>query len=117
MPVEIVGDPTAEGRAVGWRDDDGHAVDGEGLAALFDGEGVGEDGLLAGGEAAAAGSLQYAREDEKWQGTGESAQERAGGEYGHAGHVETLAAETIGEPARDGQDDGAGDKVAGEDPG
>jgi hypothetical protein len=44
--------------ADGGRDDDGHAVDGEGLAALFDGEGVGEDGLLGRREAAAAEPLQ-----------------------------------------------------------
>ena len=63
VPVEVVGDPAAERGADGRRDDDGHAVDGEGLAALFDGEGVGEDGLLAGREAAAAEALQDAGED------------------------------------------------------
>ena len=70
VPVEVVGDPAAEGGADGGRDDDGHAVDGEGLAALFDGEGVGEDGLLAGGEAAAAGALQDAGDDEEGQRVG-----------------------------------------------
>jgi hypothetical protein len=67
VPVEVVGDPAAEGGADGGRDDDGHAVDREGLAALFDGEGVGEDGLLAGREAAAAEALQDAGDDEQRQ--------------------------------------------------
>ena len=34
-----------------------------------------------------------------------------------AGHVEALASEAVGEPAGDGQDDGGGDEIAGEDPG
>jgi hypothetical protein len=44
-------------------------------------------------------------------------QERTDGEEGDAGHVEALATEAVGEPAGDGQDDGRGDEVAGEDPG
>ena len=36
---------------------------------------------------------------------------------GDAGHVEALAAHAVGEPAGDGQDDGARDEIAGEDPG
>ena len=117
VPVEVVGDPAAEGGADGGCDDDGHAVDGEGLAAFFDGEGVGEDGLLAGGEAAAACALQDAGDDEQREGVGDAAEERADGEEGDAGHVEALASEAVGEPAGDGQDDGGGDEVAGEDPG
>ena len=42
---------------------------------------------------------------------------RADREHRDAGHVEALAADAVGEPAGDGQDDGAGDEVAGEDPG
>ncbi len=117
VPVEVVGDPAAEGGADGGSDDDGHAVDGEGLAALFDGEGVGEDGLFAGGEAAAAGALQDARDDEKWQSVSDAAEQGADGEQSDAGHVEALATEAVGEPAGDGQDDGAGDQIAGENPG
>ena len=67
VPVEVVGDPAAEGGTDGGRDDDGHAVDGEGLAAFFDGEGVGQDGLLAGRETAAAGALQDAGDDQQRQ--------------------------------------------------
>ena len=117
VPVEVVGDPAAEGGADGGSDDDGHAVDGEGLATLFDGESVGQDGLLAGGEAAAACALQDARDDEKRKRICNAAEERTDGEERDAGHVEALAAEAVGEPAGDGQDDGAGDEIAGEDPG
>ncbi len=63
VPVEVVRDPPTESGADCGRDDDGHAVNGEGLTTFFDGEGVGEDGLLAGGEAATARALQDARED------------------------------------------------------
>ena len=74
VPVEVVGDPAAEGGADGGRADDRHAVEGEGLAALFDGEGVGEDGLLAGGEAASAEALQDAGDDEQRQRVREAAE-------------------------------------------
>ena len=117
VPVEVVGDPAAEGGADGWGDDDGHAVDGEGLAALFNGEGVCEDGLFGRCEAAAAGALQDAGDDEGAERGGDAAEEGADGEHGHAGHVETLAAEAVGEPAGDRKDDGRGDEIAGEDPG
>jgi hypothetical protein len=59
-PVVVVGDPAAEGGADGGREHDRHAIDGEGLAALSGREGVGEDGLLAGLEAAAAHALEHA---------------------------------------------------------
>src|SRR5579883_360924 len=60
VPVEVVGDPAAERRTDGRRADHGHSVNGEGLAAFGDREGVGEDGLLAGSKAAAAESLKDA---------------------------------------------------------
>src|ERR1700690_197366 len=65
VPVEVVGDPAAEGGADSGRDDDGHAVEREGLAALLDGEGIREDSLFAGGEAASAEALQDAGDDEQ----------------------------------------------------
>src|ERR1700678_3999975 len=97
VPVEVVGDPAAEGGADGRCDDDSHAVDGEGLTAFFDGEGVGEDGLLAGCEAASACALEDARDDEKRESVGDAAEERADGEEGNADHVEALAAKAVGE--------------------
>ena len=116
VPVEVVGDPAAEGGADGGREDDGHAVDGEGLPAPLDGEGVGEDGLLAGGEAASAEALQDAGEDKDRQRGREAAEQGADGEHEHAGHVEALAAEAVGEPSGDGKDDGGGYEIGGEDP-
>ncbi len=47
--------------------DDGHAVDGEGLPALFDGEGVGEDGLFDWARGRRRRALQDAGEDEEGQ--------------------------------------------------
>jgi hypothetical protein len=96
---------------------DSHAVNGEGLAALADGEGVSEDGLLTGREAAAANALQNPEENEQRQRGGESAQHGANGEKCDAGHVEALAAHARHEPSGNGENDGAGDEVASEDPG
>ena len=117
VPVEVVGDPAAECGADGGGDDYGHSIDGEGLTALFDREGVGEDGLFARGQASAACTLQDARDDEQGEGVRDAAEERADGEERDADHVEALPAHAVGEPAGDGQDDGAGDEVTGEDPG
>ncbi len=64
-PGPVVGDPAAERRADGRRGDDGHAVEREGGGAFGGGERIDEDGLLDGGEAAAADSLQHAEEDEQ----------------------------------------------------
>ena len=62
-------------------------------------------------------ALQDARDDQQRQRVRNAAEQGADGEQRDAGHVEALAAEAVGEPAGDGQDDGAGDEVAGEDPG
>ena len=62
-------------------------------------------------------ALQDAGDDQQRQRGGEAAEQRADGEHRHAGHVEALAPEAVGEPAGDGQDDGAGHQVAGEHPG
>ena len=55
----------AERRPDGRREDDRHAVDGHGHAALRGRERVGQDRLLARPEAAAADPLQDAEEDER----------------------------------------------------
>ena len=117
VPVVVVGDPAAEGGADGGRDDDSHAVDGEGLAAFFDGEGVGENGLFAGREAAAAEALQDAGDDQEPEAGREAAERRADGEHDDADHVEAFAADAVRKPAGDGQNDGGGDEVAGQHPG
>ena len=115
-PTVVVDDPAADGGTENGREDDGHSVDGEGHGAFLGREGVGEDGLLAGLEAAAGCALQDAEEDEDAEGGRESAKQGSGGEEQHAGHVETLAADAVGDPAADGEDDGVGYQVAGEHP-
>ena len=74
MPVEVVGNPAAEGGTDGGRDDDRHAVHGERLTAFFDGECIGEDGLLGRLKTAAACALQDAGENQNWK-TGRDAAE------------------------------------------
>jgi methylmalonyl-CoA epimerase len=116
-PACVVDDPATDGGAERGGEDDGHSVDGEGHAAFFGREGVGEDGLFAGLEASAGEALEDAEEDEQGQSGGESAEERGESEEEDAAHVEALTADAVGDPAADGEDDGVGDEVAGENPG
>ena len=76
-PGVVVDDPAADGGAEDGRDDDGDSVDGEGHAAFLRWEGVGEDGLLAGLEAAAGRALQHAEEDQHGKRGGEAAEQRS----------------------------------------
>ena len=116
-PACAVDDPAADGGAEDGREDDGHSINGEGHGAFFGREGVGEDGLLAGLEAAAGCSLDDAEKDQQGQRWGESAEQAGDGEAEDAAHVEALAADAVGDPAGDGEDDGVGDQIAGEYPG
>ena len=56
-PVEVIGNPAAQGRPDGGRYHDGEAVECEGVSALLGREGIGENGLLGWGQAAAARAL------------------------------------------------------------
>ena len=112
-----VGEPAAEGGAEDGCDDDSEGEDCHGCSAFAGWEGFEQDGLGEGLERSAAGALNYASEEQKSQGGGRSAGEGGGGEDGDAGHEETLASETEGEPVAGGEDDGVGDEVGGEDPG
>ena len=116
-PGIVVGDPAADGGPDGGCDDDGHPVDGEGDAAFFRSEGIGEDGALAGLQAPAGRALKDAEEDQQSERVGETATERKDGESDDTAHVEALAADAVGDPAADGQNDGVGDQVGGENPG
>ena len=66
-PTVVVDDPAADGGAEHGSEHHRHAVNGEGHAALFRREGVGQDGLLAGLQAAAGRALQHAEEDQHAQ--------------------------------------------------
>src|SRR5580704_18343690 len=98
MPGEIVGDPAADGRADGRRDNDGDAVEREGLAASLRWKSVGEDGLLAGRHAAAAEPLKDAEENQRAKIGSKPAQQGAYREQPHTDHVEPLAADHIRQP-------------------
>ena len=105
-PGEVVGDPAAEGGADRRRQHDREAIHGEGHAAFGGGKSVGQNGLLAGLQAAAARALQDAKENQHAQVRRQSAQERTDGEDGHAAHVETLAPNDGRNPAAQRQYDG-----------
>src|SRR5271163_1009318 len=106
MPVEVVGNPAAKRGADGGCDDYSHAVNSEGLTALLNGEGIGEDGLFAGCEATTADALQHAREDEEAQAGRKAAEHGAESEDNDAGKVKPFAPETVLQPAGDGKHDG-----------
>ena len=116
-PGVVVGDPAADGRSDGRSDDDGHAVDGEGDAPFFGRKSVGQDGALAGLQAAAGRALKDAEDDQQSQRVGKPATERKEGEGDDATHVEALAADAVGDPAADGENDGVRDQVRSENPG
>ena len=117
VPGIVVGDVAAEGWADRGGKDDGHSVHGKAHSALLRRKGVGENRLLARTEAATTSTLQDAEKDQHRQGGGESAEQRTEGEEKDASHVKALAAKAITGPGRDGQDNGVGDQVAGQDPG
>ena len=64
-PVEIVGDPPAQRGTDRRRQHHGHAVNRESHAALSGFKRVGQDGLFAGLQTAAAGTLQNAEDDQR----------------------------------------------------
>ena len=115
-PGIIVCNETAEPGTDGGRDDDGDSVHGESHAALRNGKCVVEDGLLAGLQAATTDTLEDAENHQHAEAGGESAEERADGENGDANHVEALAANHRGKPARERQDDCIGNEIRSQNP-
>ena len=91
-PTVVVGDPSAQGGADRRRDDDGHAVHGKSHAAFRGRKRIGENGLLAGLQSAAARALQDAEKYQRAEARSQAAKKAAGGKQRDAGHVETLAA-------------------------
>src|SRR5467141_1360037 len=88
-PGKIVGDPTAKRRTDGRSHHYRYAINGECHAPLGGSEGIGEDGLLARLQAAAARTLKNAEDDQHGEIGGEPAQGRTDCEYRDAAHVET----------------------------
>ena len=116
-PGVVVGDPAAQGGADGGSEDGDEAVEGKGLAALLGLEGVGHDGLGHGLHASAAEALNDAADEQDGQRGSRAAEETGDGKDGNAEDEEVAAAHDAGGPAAEGQDNGVGDQVAGEDPG
>ena len=115
-PAIVVGDPAADGGPDGGCHHDGHPVEGERDAAFFRREGIGQDGALAGLQAPTRRALKDAEEDQQRERTGETATERKNGESDDTAHVEALAADAVGNPAADGQNNGVRDQVRGKNP-
>jgi len=74
VPTVVIRNPTTECWTDGGRDDDRHSIDGKGHAALLSGEGVGQDSLFSGLQAATASSLQDAKDDKHGQARGHRAE-------------------------------------------
>ena len=117
VPGKIVRQPPTDRRADRRRDDDCDAVERECLRALFRREGVGKDRLLARRHAAAAKPLEDAEQDQHVETGRQAAKQRRTCERGDAQHVIALAADDVGEPAADRDDDRVGDEIGGDDPG
>src|SRR5271166_3035278 len=82
------------------RDDNRHSVNRESEAALFGRECVDEDGLFTGAHTSAASALKDAEKDQQRQRRRQPAENGRRGEQRDAGHVEPLASDDRGEPAR-----------------
>jgi hypothetical protein len=117
VPGEVVRQPAAQDRTDGGGADDRQAVERKGLGPLFRGKRVSEHGLLGRCHPASADALDDAGDQHHGQRGGHRAHQRRQGEQRDTAHVKALAAQHVGKPAADRQDDSVGDEVAGEDPG
>jgi hypothetical protein len=116
-PVVVVCDPAAQDGANGGRRDDGDGVQSKGAGPLGGWEGIDQDGLFNGREAASADTLQDAGHQHDVERRSNAAEEAGDGEEGDAGHVVVLATEDAREPCGHRQDYSVSDEVGGEDPG
>ncbi len=116
-PAPVVRDPAAHQGAEDGAEDHADGEDRRGHALLLLGEGLHGDGLAHGHHGAAGEPLDDPEEDLGPEARREAAGEAGQGEGGQAEEVEALAPEVAAQPARDGQDDGVGHQVAGDDPG
>ncbi len=64
VPVEVIGDPAAQGGSDRGRGHDCHPIQGESLSALFHRKRIRKNRLLAGGQPTAAQPLQDARQNQ-----------------------------------------------------
>ncbi len=115
-PGEVVGDPAAERGADGWREHGDEAVEREGLSALVRLERVGHDGLRHGLHAAAACSLNDAKDQQHGKRRRGAAEETGNGEDGDAEDEEVAPAHQARRPSAERQHDGVGDQIAGQHP-
>ena len=116
-PGEVVGDPAAERGSDGGREDGDQAIEGKCLAALLRLEAVGHDGLGHGLHSAAAGALQYAKDEQHGQRGSHAAKKAGDGKNHDAEHEKITPAHHARGPGADGQHDGVRDQVAGQHPG
>ncbi len=117
VPAEVVRDPPAQHRPDDGRQHHAHAVDGHRLPPLLVGEGLHEDGLGDGLQAATTEPLEHAEEDQPAQRGCDAAEQRGDREDRHAGEVEPLPPHEAGEVAAQGQHHGIGHQVRGQHPG
>ena len=116
-PGVVVGNPAAQRGADDGRHDHAHAVDRHRHALFFLGEAFHQNRLRNGLQRATSRALEDAEEDQQAEAGSHAAQEGAGGEDDHTGHIETLAAENRREPTGERQHDRVRNQVGGEHPG
>ena len=111
-PREIVGDPSAQRGADGWRKHRHEAIEREGLPAFMRLKRVRHDRLRHGLHAAAAGALDHAKDQQQRQRRRRAAKETGNGEDSNAEDEEIAAAHQARSPSAQRQHDRIRDQVA-----
>ena len=115
-PAVVIRDEAAERRPDDGGEQRGDAEDGHGRALFFLREGVEQDALAGGLQAAAGEALQDARGDEHGQARGHAAEDRGERENGDGPEEIIAPPKPHSEPAGDRQHDGIRGQIAGNDP-
>jgi len=116
-PGVIIGDPAAQSRPDDGREDGRDGDHRKGAPALRGLEGIENDRLLIGLQAAAEKPLHQPEDDDLRERGRNAAKEGADREGGDADHEIALAPDHPPEPAGNRQDDAVGDEIGGERPG
>ena len=117
MPGVIVREPAAKDRADDRCHNDRNAEQRESLAAFFRRKGIRQDRLRHRHHAAAAKTLQDAKQQQRLQIPRQTAKHRACGEQSEADHEERLATEQLARKLLAVRTDRVGDQVGGHHPG
>ena len=115
-PGVVVCDPTAECRTNRRSEDSRHAIQRKGETPQARRKRIRQNGLRHRLQAAAASTLNHARDQQNSQAGRDAARERADSKDDDAGHEKALAPEEAYQPAANGENNGIRDQVGSEHP-